>query len=187
MHHSGYSAERPRGHSSLVGALDIQISVKRDAADNIVTELELAKDDAIGQQVVSRLRVVEIGRDDDGDPVTSCVIEAADDRAPRPRRPSHPQGAPLPKSAKVALQAFDKALADVGEQAPGSNHIPRSARVVTVERWREYAFRSGISGGEDRARRKAFQTAKEALVAERVIAIWEPYAWRAGPEPPEHI
>ena len=28
VHHSGHNGERPRGHSSLMGALDVQISVK---------------------------------------------------------------------------------------------------------------------------------------------------------------
>jgi RecA-family ATPase len=31
VHHCGHNGERPRGHSSLIGALDAQIAVKRDA------------------------------------------------------------------------------------------------------------------------------------------------------------
>jgi len=182
VHHCGYSADRPRGHSSLVGALDVQISIKRDANNNIVAELELAKDAAVGLKIVSRLKVVELGLDQDGDPVTSCVVEPVEERA-APVKAGAKRS--LTKSAKVALQAFDKALAEVGEQAPALNHIPLSVRVVTVERWREYAIRCGISSGEDRARRKTFQSAKEALIAEGVIVVWEPYAWRSGPEPPE--
>jgi hypothetical protein len=78
IHHCGHGAERPRGHSSLMGALDVQIGVKRDAADNIVAELELAKDGEVGLQFVSRLRVVEIGVDKDRDVITSCVVEEVD-------------------------------------------------------------------------------------------------------------
>jgi RecA-family ATPase len=48
IHHCGHNAERPRGHSSLMGALDAQIGVRRDAADNIVAELELSKDGEVG-------------------------------------------------------------------------------------------------------------------------------------------
>jgi RecA-family ATPase len=36
VHHCGHEGTRPRGHSSLIGAVDAQIAVKRDAADNII-------------------------------------------------------------------------------------------------------------------------------------------------------
>jgi hypothetical protein len=39
VHHCPHDANRPRGHSSLVGALDIQIAVRRDIANNVVAEL----------------------------------------------------------------------------------------------------------------------------------------------------
>ena len=55
VHHCGHNGERPRGHSSLMGALDVQISVKRDAAENVVAELELAKDGEVGLKFDSRL------------------------------------------------------------------------------------------------------------------------------------
>ena len=82
VHHSGHEAQRPRGHSSLMGALDVQIAVSRDAEDNVVALLELAKDGESGLVFVSRLENVEIGRDGDGDPITSCVVrEVKDDAA----------------------------------------------------------------------------------------------------------
>ncbi len=189
VHHSGYSAERPRGHSSLVGALDVQISVKSDAADNIVTELELAKDEAIGLQFVSRLKVVEIGRDDDGDPITSCVVEAADETdKPAAKKATAKVQSRLPKSAVNALRALDETLAEVGVAAPASNHIPPSARVVTVKEWRTYAFQMGISSSrpdtseanQERARLKAFDKAVETLAAESEIAIWGTHVWKTG-------
>jgi hypothetical protein len=71
----GHNGDRPRGHSSLIGALDVQIAVNCDAAENIIAELELSKDGPIGLQFVSRLVPVQIGVDQDGDTVTSCVVE----------------------------------------------------------------------------------------------------------------
>jgi hypothetical protein len=175
VHHSGYSAERPRGHSSLVGALDVQISVKRDAADNIVTELELAKDEATGLKFVSRLRVIEIGRDEDGDPITSCVVEAADGEAPTAKPDP---GRRLPKAAQTALRALRKALDEVGEPAPASNHIPPAARVVTVDQWRIYAYQSGISdSAEPRARQAAFKRAHDSLIGTSNVSAWGDFRW----------
>jgi hypothetical protein len=75
VHHCGHNADRPRGHSSLMGALDVQVAIKRDQADNIAAELELSKDGETGLKFLSRLKVVEVGRDRHDDPITSCVIE----------------------------------------------------------------------------------------------------------------
>ena len=60
VHHSGHEAQRPRGHSSLMGALDVQIAVRRDAEENVVAELELAKDGETGTRIP-----LAIGKDRD--------------------------------------------------------------------------------------------------------------------------
>jgi hypothetical protein len=172
VHHSPHDANRPRGHSSLMGALDVQIAVRKDQ-DNVIAELELAKDMEVGLQFVSELKKVELGLDDDGDPVTSLVIRAAEgvlkEKLERPKR--------LPRAAQIALRALYDALDDFGEVPPASNHIPAKVKTVSVEKWRDRAIAMGISTGEDRAQRKAFQSATEALVADRKAAIWQTHAW----------
>jgi hypothetical protein len=178
IHHCGYNGDRPRGHSSLIGALDVQIAIRHDAAQNIIAELELSKDSEVGLQFVSRLKVVDLGRDQDGDAITSCVIEAIDAPATA-NKPSKP--AKLPKSARNALRALEAALADSGEIPPASNHIPVSVRVVTVEAWRERAYRMGVSASDEpRAKQKAFKAGSETLLAAGYVAIWEPYVWKAN-------
>src|SRR5262249_19739198 len=57
IHHCGHSENRPRGHSSLIGAADVMISVKKDAAGNVVTTVDMAKDMADGATLLSRLEV----------------------------------------------------------------------------------------------------------------------------------
>ena len=74
VHHCGVDEKRPRGHTSLTGAVDAQLAVKRDAAENIVVEVEWMKDGPEGDQIVSRLEQVEVGTDEDGEPITSCVV-----------------------------------------------------------------------------------------------------------------
>jgi hypothetical protein len=78
VHHSGVDAKRPRGHTSLTGAVDCQIGVRRDAARNIIAEVEAAKDGPEGASFTSALEVVEVGTDDHGEPITSCVIVPAE-------------------------------------------------------------------------------------------------------------
>jgi AAA domain len=82
VHHCGYEGTRPRGHSSLIGALDAQIAVARDAENNIVALVEYMKDGKDGPEglkLISRLEVVDLGVDDDNDEITSCVVLPVDE------------------------------------------------------------------------------------------------------------
>ena len=174
VHHCGHEGTRPRGHSSLIGAVDAQISVKRDAADNIVATVELMKDGPQGDEIVSRLEPVEVGTDTDGDPISSCVIVPLEGAAARQK----PQGVKLKGAAKIALGALHEAISDCGEVPPASNHIPPGIKAVTIEMWRAYAAKQGITGSDEKdALRKAFHRAHEALVADRHVGVWAPWAW----------
>jgi AAA domain len=175
VHHSGLEGSRPRGHTSLTGAADAQLSVKRDAANNIVVTVEWMKDGSEGEQVVSRLEVVEVGRDDDGDAITSCVVVPV--AGPMGTVKASGQKA-LPKGARIALAALHDVLGAEGQVPPASNYIPSGAKVVTVDQWRDRAIRMGISASEKPdAVRVAFNRASEALVAGKHVAIWQPYVW----------
>jgi AAA domain len=78
VHHCGVEGTRPRGHTSLTGAVDAQIAVKRDPASNIVAEIEWLKDGREGEIISSKLESVEVGTDANGEPITSCVVVPAD-------------------------------------------------------------------------------------------------------------
>lgn len=173
VHHCGHSAERPRGHSSLIGALDVQVAIRRDDASNVVSEVELSKDGETGLHLLSRLVQVEIGVDLDGDPITSCIVEAVEGGPVRARKTCIP-----PRAAQTALRALRNAIEEAGEQAPPSNTIPVNARVVTVETWRRYAYQCGISDSDDaEARRKAFSRAHKTLVDGNHVCAWGDYRW----------
>src|ERR1700730_1255302 len=151
VHHCGHEGTRPRGHSSLMGACDAQIAVKRDAADNIIATVELMKDGPQGDEFASRPEVVEIGIDDDGDKITSCVIVPVEGLATA-RGQSRPK---LTKSAKIALEALHEAIDECGQVPPASNHIPAGVKTVSGDQWRTYATMRGIcTSDDDRARRQ---------------------------------
>src|SRR5262249_13268752 len=62
--HCGVAADRPRGHTSLTGAVEAQLAVKRDAANNVFVEVEWMKDGgAEGDVIASRLKPIEVGTD----------------------------------------------------------------------------------------------------------------------------
>ncbi len=75
VHHIGKdSTKGPRGHSSMLAALDCAIEITREGK---LRTWRLAKakdgDDDVGGRF--QLEVVELGTDVDGDPITSCVIQ----------------------------------------------------------------------------------------------------------------
>jgi hypothetical protein len=173
VHHCGHEGTRPRGHSSLMGAVDAQIAVKRDTADNIIATVEFMKDGPQGDEFASRLEVVEIGIDDDGDKITSCVIVPVDGLAPQKEKPKK-----LPATAAKALKALHEIIDDAGIIPPHDSYIPPATRAVTTEQWRDHAFRRGISGsGEMKSKQQAFRRAFDQLAENHRIAVSEPYVW----------
>lgn len=74
IHHTGKDLRQGlRGHSSLKGALDANIEVS--GTDKRSWLLEKSKDGQDGINRGFKLKVVELGKDSDGESITSCVIE----------------------------------------------------------------------------------------------------------------
>jgi hypothetical protein len=178
VHHSGLAKDRPRGHTSLTGAADAQIVVKRDSLGDIVAAVDWLKDGAEGEQVVSRLLPVDVVRDDEGDPITSCIVEAVEGQAARRAAKQAKSANSLTKGAKIALEALHEVIGDLGKEAPASGHIPAAIKVVTLKQWRDAAYRRGISSSDkDRAREMAFQRAHESLLVGKRIGVWDDHVW----------
>jgi hypothetical protein len=177
IHHCGVNGDRPRGHTSLGGAVDAQISVKKDAT-GVHTIVEWMKDGPEGEATVSRLVPVEVGVDDDGDPISSLVveeIEAADQQRRSDRKKVQPNLSP---KQQIALDQLRKAISAYGQPAPPHNYIPTNAPVVSTELWRRF-YLSGTSADEqnDNTRRKAWRDARDALQAKGVIGICDEMVW----------
>ena len=74
IHHTGKNTGAGlRGHSSLKAALDTNIEVT--GGDNRSWVIEKNKDGSDGQSFAFRLESVNLGLDEDGEPITSCVVE----------------------------------------------------------------------------------------------------------------
>ncbi|MBL8327592.1 MAG: AAA family ATPase [Rubrivivax sp.] len=105
VHHPGKDATRGlRGHSSLFAALDAAVEVTREG-DRREWKVAKAKDGQDGAVHPFRLSVVDLGEDDQGESVTSCVI--APDESPQDVTRSR-----LPKGGnqKVVLDALGELL-----------------------------------------------------------------------------
>jgi hypothetical protein len=174
VHHCGIDGTRPRGHTSLTGAVDAQLAVKRDGSDNITATVEWMKDGPEGETVHSRLEAVDVGTDEDGETITSCVVvpvAACGGSTPK-------QAARLPKAAQTALRALREALIQHGTIPLASSNIPNAITVVRVDVWRKYAYLMGISASsEDRARQQAFKRASEYLIGSGHVGFWDDQVW----------
>lgn len=172
-HHQPAEKERMRGHGALLGAVDTTIHVTKSATDR-AAEVVKSSDHEEGQRIAFSLKSVTIGQDEHGDAVTSpVVVEEALPFAPAKK-------AALPAAAKVAINALQEAIDDLGAIPPACSHIPPLTKAVTMDQWRSYAYRLGISGSEEpRARQQAFDRALKTLQAAKAIGIWEPHVWLA--------
>jgi hypothetical protein len=104
VHHTGKEAARGlRGHSSLFAALDGAIEVTRDNAGNRAWSVAKAKDGQDGIAHSFRLKVHTLGKDAEGDEMTSCSVER---HASAIFIPSQPTG----KNQKLALNEIKTAL-----------------------------------------------------------------------------
>jgi hypothetical protein len=178
VHHCGVAETRPRGHTSLTGAVDAQIAVKRDVDGTILVHFELMKDGPEGQMLRCRLKSVEVGTDARGKPVTSCVVEhldapAADDE--------HKQQKKLTAAQKIALKVLYNAISTegVGEiPPPDPSHIPPNTYCIREEVWRQYCYKGGISAGETQeAKRKAYTGVRDTLIANGMVGSWDGWVW----------
>jgi hypothetical protein len=171
VHHCGIDATRPRGHTSLGGALDAQLAVKRDGNESIVLSVERMKDGPEGIEIVSRLDVVDVAIDIDGDAITSCVVVPAEGNANRQ--------APARKLSDRQRLALD-ALADCpGKPLPSCFGLPSDLIGVELGQWREEMYRRGVLDRDAKNPREDFRRVRNSLQARKLIGIRDELVWRA--------
>ena len=171
VHHTGMDTGRgARGHSSLRAAIDTEIELSRDEAGQITAEVTKQRDGPTGYHFCYRLRQVELGLDQDGDPVTTCLVE--------PTLPAEAGRAAVTEAARKALSVLDETIAAEGEiyrkpQYPGGMGVP-------VERWRAACLVQGsVSASESYdTRKRTFNRVREELEKVRFIVIHDELVWR---------
>jgi hypothetical protein len=144
IHHCGVVGNRPRGHTSLSGADDVQIALERDKEGIIIAKVEHMKDAEAGAVMASQLERVDLGTDADGDPLSSCVIVPAEVAA---------AGVKLSKVNRFAFELLAKIIKTEGISAPAEAALPNDYRVCRMETWRERFY--GISSGEDQHQKES--------------------------------
>ena len=159
VHHSGKDQGKgARGHSSLRAAVDTEIEVSVDGLMHQATTKK-QRDLEGGKVAAFTLNVVNLGDDQDGEPITSCTVQPqdADDLKRRKKRT-------LKGISQVAHQALHDALKNEGSKAANSEHYPLGRKVVNSEAWyREFQMRRASDHVQEDSNRKAFKRARDWL------------------------
>ncbi len=78
VHHSGKNVSKgARGHSSLRAAMDLELEVKANGDQQILTVTK-SRDGATGLEFAYKREIVSLGIDEDLDPIQSCVAVPGD-------------------------------------------------------------------------------------------------------------
>lgn len=172
VHHTGKDQTKGlRGHSSLHAALDAAIEVTR-TDDRRDWRIAKAKDGHDGEAHPFKLVVVDIGLDDDGEPVTSCVVEP--DSSPAEFRRVLP---PKSGNQRVAWDALGEMLRQAGDARPkdAPDTLPLNRPAVTLEAAVD-RIRERLTCDAKRKTERA-QQALTGLQAKGLIAVDRGFVW----------
>ena len=174
VHHCGVAKNRPRGHTSLAGADDAQIAVERDKEGNVICTVEHMKDAEAGAVITSTLERVELGKDTDGDEISSCVIAEAETAAKGPK---------LNKAGKLGFDVLTRLLKSEGEAAPTDFGLPADSKVVKQAAWRE-EFYKVYPADKTGTKQKAFVRVHADLYEAHLVQYLDEFAF-LNPDNPD--
>lgn len=136
VHHTGKDvAKGARGHSSLRAATDTEVEVQATEGDEgeqvRAAFVSKQRDYQGGEYFAFSLKSVQLGVDQDGDEVSSCVVESADAEAFQNAAKAK-KG--LGGNQKVVAETFDQMVAEgLGKPNPSGVGLPDPGQFWTVE------------------------------------------------------
>lgn len=171
-----------RGSSSLRGAFDAMLRVERfsqdaDAGRRVVAEK--VKDDDEGPLFDFKLRVVELGRDNDDLPVTSCVLETSAPTAKAtPTKETEGQ-----KALREALEAA--VAAGKGMPHPDGKDAPAAPETAVREHFKSTYRGNGepSEGAIRNAWSKALKDPPADIMTKEVDGVTCLYVWTPPEQP----
>jgi hypothetical protein len=182
VHHAGKDKHKgPRGHSSLIAAVDLALEVHAEPVRSAV--IEKARDAPKGTLFAFELKTFCLGTDEEGDKLTTCVVEHAADGVIHGERT---KGRSLPNGTRLVLDAIQKATGEhgvFGGGLPPNLGIPVDVRAVSIghardEHRRVYGERDADRKRGARALQQAFSRGLDELVGRGIVAMSGPFVWQ---------
>ena len=184
VHHRPKDAEstEPRGHGSLKGGVDTVILV--EAGKTKKATVTKQKDAPDGDQVLFNLLPVDLGSDEDGELVTSCIVQPTGIDSNVPTDPRRRLIQKLSDRQRIVYTQIGEAVTAHGVAVPEAIPIDvidrnRVGKVVSLNVFSDRsisALRTSSDGKPDSARR-SFERARDKLQSLEIIKIWEDWAW----------
>jgi hypothetical protein len=176
IHHSGLTDDdRPRGHSSLKGALDVLIRFERKEGTltSVMTVQKLKDEDDNGLAFEAQLVRIILGKDDEGDEISTLVVETI--RKMEAVKPIAAQK-PVPRSQRLLMEVIRQAIAEAAltfRPFP-DGPLVQAAKASNVKARIEAKIAEPIDAADDPAKvadrqRKAFDRAIEAEVKAKTL------------------
>jgi hypothetical protein len=169
VHHCGWDESRPRGHSSLTGAIDAQLSVTRDG-DHVTVTVEFLKEGPEGVEIHSTIKKYVVGTDTNGKEITSLVVIPSDATA---RKVWPPGLVTFRRAVKAALEKYAELYQETVLDLP--------IRVAAIEDVRKEFYAIYVPAGEEQnaeqrqeAKRKQFVRSLKRAIEDGLINCREP-------------
>jgi hypothetical protein len=175
VHHTGKNAAAgARGHSTLLGAIDVELEIESNDTGRLI-RLTKVRDGNSGRELGFKLVPKTVGQDEDGDDITSCIVEASDIISAKAKQVKVTPGL---RALKTTVEI---AVHDAGQQVRLPNSGP-TVRAVSIEALRPvyYNKRADLTEASKRtifARDLADAIKRELLVSgviEGTPMVWLP-------------
>ena len=175
IHHSGHdpAAKRGRGAIDLDGAVDASFYVEKRGDGSYSLICDGANDGPEGAVTRFTLESVEVGTDEDGEPVTAPVV------APAEGGPAETLLRSMAAQPAKALEALHGTLAVHGVVPEGAR-FPKGINVVTEEQWRECFYTQAGGAVSPNTLKQRFRRAREELYTAGAVQRAGVWVWPAN-------
>lgn len=164
IHHTGHGDKsRGRGAMALKGALDAEYRMDKDDMGVVRVENTKMKEFEKSEPMAFKINTVELGiTDEDGEPVTSAVLDSTGYEAPVKK-----SRAGRGKWQTVALKAFESLYTEHQTRLEKTGYDPSAARVLVTD-WRNRCYDSGMS-------KQTWGNCKKSLTEQGLITVAHNY------------
>jgi hypothetical protein len=170
VHHTGKDESKgARGSTALTGALDCSFLVTKDCI-----KCAKLKEEQITSEMYHLLHQVHLGKDAEGDLMTSCVVMPTNGPSDFSTEVAiHPIAEN--SHARICFDALKVALATAPMAPPVEFGLDDGEKITSVKVWRKQFNR--IIGREVSNPRRSFRDAVEELTKRDKIRKTEDFAW----------
>ena len=177
VHHPGKDTARgARGHSSLQAAVDTEVCLKSE--DGLVcVEVTKQRDHGRQKKVFYALEEVVLGTDDEGDPLTSCVVRFVDRKSK--------SAVKLTDNDKRCLEALKRAAEWYGYSDEDNDLVSPETTLCAGSDWQrtvleDEAFSQEATSRENKLRN--FRRIQQKLLEKGLIGKFEDTYWLVDEE-----